>query len=119
MIQIRRGVFETNSSSTHSITMCMKSDFDEWKNGHIYYNEGYPGKQFVQKDEAFELLRSDKWDPVPEPEKLYGYELERVMRDHEIYTFDSYDHDYLEWYDDSFTTPSGETVVAFGWYGHD
>ena len=27
--QVRRGVFETNSSSVHSITMCMKSDFDK------------------------------------------------------------------------------------------
>ena len=26
--QIRRGVFETNSSSVHSLTMCMESDYD-------------------------------------------------------------------------------------------
>ena len=34
---IRRGTFETNSSSTHSITMCKESDFDKWKNGELYY----------------------------------------------------------------------------------
>lgn len=27
--QIRRGVFETNSSSVHSLTMCMESDFNK------------------------------------------------------------------------------------------
>ena len=54
--QIRRGVFETNSSSTHSLTMCLKSDYED---------------------------------------------------------------DYLESYYDEFTTKSGETVVAFGYYGHD
>lgn len=26
--QIRRGVYETNSSSCHSLTMCMESDYD-------------------------------------------------------------------------------------------
>lgn len=34
--QVRREVFETNSSSTHSITMCMKSDYDRWNNGEIF-----------------------------------------------------------------------------------
>lgn len=26
---VRKNVFETNSSSTHSITMCSESDFDK------------------------------------------------------------------------------------------
>lgn len=35
MIQVRQGVFETNSSSTHSITMCTKNEFNEWVGGKI------------------------------------------------------------------------------------
>ena len=35
MIQVRQGVFETNSSSTHSITMCTKNEFNEWVDGKI------------------------------------------------------------------------------------
>lgn len=31
--QIIRGVFETNSSSCHSLTMCTQSDYDKWKDG--------------------------------------------------------------------------------------
>lgn len=31
--QIRRGVFETNSSSTHSITICSPEDFELLKKG--------------------------------------------------------------------------------------
>lgn len=31
--QIRRGVFETNSSSTHSITICSPEDFELLKRG--------------------------------------------------------------------------------------
>ena len=34
--QIRRGVFETNSSSTHSITLMMKKDYDRWQKGDLY-----------------------------------------------------------------------------------
>lgn len=37
--QVRRGVFETNSSSVHSITMCMKSEFDKWKSKELVFDE--------------------------------------------------------------------------------
>ena len=33
MRQIRKGVFETNSSSTHSITICTQKEFNEFKSG--------------------------------------------------------------------------------------
>lgn len=36
MKTIRYGTFETNSSSTHSITMCMESDYKKFKNGEMY-----------------------------------------------------------------------------------
>lgn len=28
---IRRGIFETNSSSVHSITMCSDDEYNKWK----------------------------------------------------------------------------------------
>lgn len=34
-IQIRKGVFETNSSSVHSIVMCKKADYDMWNDGKM------------------------------------------------------------------------------------
>jgi hypothetical protein len=30
IFQVRQGVFETNSSSTHTLTICSKNDFDKW-----------------------------------------------------------------------------------------
>lgn len=33
--QVRAGVFETNSSSEHSIAIMGKSDYDRWKNGEL------------------------------------------------------------------------------------
>jgi hypothetical protein len=29
IFQVRQGVFETNSSSTHTLTICSKDDFDK------------------------------------------------------------------------------------------
>ena len=64
MIQIRNGVFETNSSSTHSLVMCMKNDYDKWANREVYLNNEagwssyseYKNKQFVTKEEAIDKL---------------------------------------------------------------
>lgn len=37
---IRLGMFETNSSSTHSCVICKKSVFEDWKKGYyVYYGE--------------------------------------------------------------------------------
>lgn len=114
--QIRRGVFETNSSSTHSLTMCMKSEFDQWKNGEVYLNErtGLHPK-FVPKEEVIDILK----DKIKDLLSLSDEEFDEAARDWEIYTWDNYDNEYLEWFDDKFTTPSGETVVCFGHYGYD
>ena len=55
---IRNGVFETNSSSTHSITMCMKSDYEKWKDGELYYFEGSK-TGFVTKEERDKIIRKN------------------------------------------------------------
>lgn len=35
---IRRGLFETNSSSVHSIVMCNSDEYNKWRNGDVYYD---------------------------------------------------------------------------------
>ena len=57
MEQIRRNVFETNSSSTHSITICSKDEFQKWKNGELFYYEC--NNEFVDADRRNEIIR--KW----------------------------------------------------------
>ena len=37
---IRESVFETNSSSTHSLTVCLASTLQDWKDGKLLYSEG-------------------------------------------------------------------------------
>ena len=36
-VQVRRGTFETNSSSTHSLVLCKTDDFKAWRNGNKYF----------------------------------------------------------------------------------
>lgn len=127
MRQVRRMTFETNSSSTHSITMCLKNDYDKWEAGEVYLNDDggwssnspYKEKQFVTKEEAIDILTNNKYPPEKDLTKLDDEELDDIFKDNEIYTYDNYWRDYLEDYEVYFTTPNGDTVVAFGQYGYD
>lgn len=51
--QIRFGVYETNSSSTHSLTMCSEEEFKQWKNGELLFNE-YGIQTFVKPNKLSE-----------------------------------------------------------------
>ena len=126
MRQVRRGVFETNSSSVHSITMCMKDDYDKWKNGEVYLNEFfwdsksiYSKKQFVTKEEAIDIFTKSRLNPEEYLLELDAEELEKIFRSEEIYSYDNYNTEDFESFWDTFTTPNGDTVVSFGYYGED
>lgn len=119
---IRRGTFETNSSSTHSITMCKESDFDKWKNGEMYWdrwNESLVSKEEVEKEmaklkEEFISEHPDyNKDDIDWEEKLEDY----LNSDKEYYTYEEFNnYDYIEYetFEDSY-----DGVVAFGYYGMD
>ena len=55
MKTIRIGTFETNSSSTHSITLCMKEDYKKWENGELYYYD----ERLVSKEEVDNIIREN------------------------------------------------------------
>lgn len=40
MKQIRIGVFETNSSSTHTLVVCTDEELEKWKKGEMIYEYG-------------------------------------------------------------------------------
>lgn len=126
--QIRRSVFETNSSSTHSLTMCLKSDYDKWTNGELLlytgWGYGYPKdyqpkeNHFYTKEQVIEFEKTSKYPPSDDMD-WDSEEAEEHLRERDWCTYENYDSDYLEWFEDTFTTPSGETVVAFGQYGYE
>lgn len=128
MLQIRRNVFETNSSSTHSITMCSKDDYDRWINGDVYLNDGwwsknneseYKDKKFVTRDEAIDIIKCSGRNIEYDNECYESFD-KYIAEEYEIYTSDEYfENEYLENFYESYTTDSGETVIAFGLYGYD
>lgn len=94
---IRRGVFETNSSSVHSLTMCSDEEWKAWERGEITYD--WLNDKFIINSED-------------------------IAVDDDLYiSFEYFTHNYYhagyELYKQEYTTNSGEIIHAFGYYGHD
>ena len=119
MKTIRIGTCETNSSSTHSITMCMESEVLKWKNGEMYWNrwnDELVSKETVEEEFLKENTGVSKEDPD------FKDKFEEYLNDDDktYYTYEEFnDYDYIEYetYVDKYNTPNGDTVVAFGYYG--
>lgn len=110
LVSIRKGVFETNSSSTHSLTMCSAREFEDWKEGTVYYDDSE--EAFVTKEEVYKNLELT--------EDMSEDYIEDTINDNEYYTYERFMEDeYLETFVDRYTTKSKEEVVAFGKYGMD
>lgn len=117
MRQIRRGVFETNSSSTHSLTMCSEEEYDRWEKGELVLVDSWSvDENFITREEAINFVKEEgDFDDVDMSDKQ---EVDDILRDYEYISYDKYwDNDELEGFEDSYTTPSGEKVIAFGLYG--
>jgi hypothetical protein len=120
--QIRRGVFETNSSSTHSITMCSGEEYDKWCSGNLLFWVGK--KKFGTKEDIIEELKElTRWDnSLMYPD--VNWDDDSVVADifdsEEIQTSgEFFDDEYLETFEETYHTSNGEEVVAFGKFGYD
>lgn len=125
---IREGVFETNSSSTHSLVIMEESDFKKWKDGKLFYNEDNYIPQANRKlDKELDALYKDHSEFYTKKEIE---DLKKFFSDHDIEideeeweeTFQTYEHwrqeDELESSVYKHTTPGGEKIVAVAKYGY-
>ena len=103
-IKIRRGVFETNSSSVHSLVMCTDDDYSKWKRGEILYDKW--AAKLVTLEEA-------------KKEEDYEDEEEFKSRFVDYDRFNSWQYIEYETFEQTFKPPGGEIVHGFGYYGHD
>lgn len=141
IVQVRPGVFETNSSSTHSLNICTKSDYEKWANNSdiVFIGESWSvgagdfgGREFVTKQEIIDCLKK-KNESITDEDCKYPETIEEYFeRDEDvwysqsassedgIFDYNSYelDNEELESYFKHFTTPSGDEMVAFGLYGY-
>lgn len=114
VIKIRRGTFETNSSSTHSITICTKDKYKSFVNNELYIDD-YSGKLITQEELEEMFEKNNK-----EYGEILHNSLEDFKKDEGIITYDEWcsDEDYEQYYEE-YTTPKGEEIVVFGKYGYD
>lgn len=123
--QVRRGVFETNSSSTHSITMCSESEFNEFENGNMYIEKW--GSELYTKEKLIEKFKQAR-DWRTKDLKYSGVdwdnegEFKRVLEESDYCTCEEYwntvSREY-ETFEKSYESKSGEKIIAFGYYGYD
>lgn len=93
MKQIRCGVFETNSSSTHSLSICSEEEFNKWTAGELIRDaedEVFIETSSLKKDK----LEDGYYQTFEEFEELFGGDDGLMIK--------------------KYTTKSGEGVVAFG-----
>lgn len=121
--QIRRGVFETNSSSVHSLTMCSGEEYKKWEKGKVLYWRNK--NKFGTREDIIEELKDARWSfnnklCYPDTNWDDEDEVRDIFSDEEIKTYDEFfDNEYFETFEQHHTTPNGDEVVAFGYYGHD
>ena len=119
--QIRRGVFETNSSSVHSLTMCSSDEYEKWENGELLYWEDKD--KFVSREEVIKELQEKKsWNRS----LMYPYVdwndeevVDGIFEEERIKTSEEFFNDnWYETFEQSYTTPKAQGIVAFGYNGH-
>jgi len=108
---IRDGVFETNSSSTHSLSIVTCEEFNSFKKGDLIWDDWEV--KLISKQEGMNQIAeiiSDKEHPDVDHAfdecKLYTYERMLNMTGY-------------EYFEQNYTTKRGEKLVAFGYYGRD
>ena len=57
--QVRCGVFETNSSMTHALTMCTDSEYRKWQNDEVYWRRW--SNDFITIEEATKAFELDSY----------------------------------------------------------
>lgn len=116
---IRRGVFETNSSSTHSITMCSQDEYDRWERGELLLNDRWRVKEkLISREQAIEQLKQEDYSSTINFDDIEKVNAE--LRDKYLFTAEEYwNSSDLETFVEKYITKNGEKIVAFGRFGYD
>lgn len=141
MYSIRRDVFETNSSSTHSLVICNDQEYKDWKNRKLMYDvyaekfidankftitpHQYQEGQQHYEDNKTKYMK-DWIDLTEDEQKSYLFEfIILIINDYDPYQYKDY-NDYVsemqnqeESFEKKYTTPRGDVVHVLGYFGHD
>lgn len=138
MFSIRRGVFETNSSSTHSLVICNDQEYNDWKNRKLLYDiysekfvdtnkfvitpDQYQEGQQHYEDHKTKCMK-DWVDLTKDEQRSYLFEF--IINNYDPYQYKDY-YDYVsemedqeESFEKKYTTPKGDVVHVLGYFGYD
>ena len=112
MINIRKTIFETNSSATHCVTLLTEDEYDKFVDGESFldFDKGI----IYTKDEAFKIARS-KSDYT---ENMTDEGIEDLLADYKIYNWHTW-YTYIE--DEEYTdtdefTKNGQKYIVLAHY---
>jgi hypothetical protein len=103
--------------------MCSHDEYSKWENGELLFDRD--NESFITKEKAIEKVKLlTHWKSG---ELLYSRTdwndeeaVNEILRENYYYTEEEYwDNTDYETFDDTYTTPNGEIIHAFGYYGHD
>ncbi len=109
MKKTRTGVFETNSSSTHSMSLFMKEDYDKWVSGELYFN--VTEDELVTEEEA-KLAYFEEEGSYLEMKSVNEVDVKDMG--YPIYTHKEWMNAFDEPIEESITTPKGDVVIGLG-----
>ena len=142
METLRMGTFETNSSSTHCMTIMSEEEYDKFKSGLYYWDRSYDKivttdtmyqayldweKKADEKDKLSKPMSIDQFVTCLETKKSGKYpdndemkfrikEFETFIESTEYCSLDTLGNDYE--YESCSKTVGDQTVVAFAYYGY-
>ena len=142
MINIRYGMFETNSSSTHSLIIASEKEYEKLERNELFIDRY--SEKFITKDKVIDQLVEaaedektayqmasffvNELEMIPPQFTKEGFdtlssdELNRLLQELElnIYSLENYmNDDYLESFEERYVTEHGDKLVIFGKYGND
>ena len=144
MKQIRKNVFETNSSSTHTLAICTEDEYKDWQDGKLLFNKW--NETFVKN--SINITKQDRkeaeerytiykgkyykdWSELTEAEReeyTYNY-IAQQRRQEKSFSFEEDGLTYQEFMQDCsnggletetsrYTSPSGDKLVITCAYGY-
>lgn len=144
MKQIRKNVFETNSSSTHTLAICTEDEYKKWQDGKLLFNKW--NETFIKnsikitkqdREEAQRHYNQSKgkyykdWFELTDAEReeyIYNY-IAQQRRQEKSFSFEedgltyqefmqNCNNDGLETETSHYTSPSGDKLVITCAYGY-
>lgn len=116
MINIRKGFFETNSSSVHSLTIVPTAMYKRWVNSYNGDEEDFLFMTFTNNDETTKLY---SFNDVRELMKNSKYWSDKVDQNWAVYDFAICSLRAFPYNRGDVATAEKDGYTAISWYGED